>query len=121
MFTPALPSRRYSGLHVLSLSSPAVGSSSSALLQLLDSSHVIHGDGALVRTLAASFWLQCDSFILFVDVMPALGARALSSPLQVYGCAWLPCSSSDGPCVLSCSFYNKLLCMSRWRCPPPPP
>jgi hypothetical protein len=46
-----LPSRRYSGLHVLSLSSPAVGSSSSALLQLLDSSHVIHGDGALVRVL----------------------------------------------------------------------
>ena len=45
---PALMPNRYSGLHVLSLSSSAVGGNSSAVLQLLDSSH-IHGDGALVR------------------------------------------------------------------------
>ena len=45
---PALMLNRYSGLHVLSFSSSAVGGNSSAVLQLLDSSH-IHGDGALVR------------------------------------------------------------------------
>lgn len=87
---------RYSGVHVVGLSSTngAVGGSR---LQLLDSNQKIHGDGALV--------IKFDAANL---------SSKVSDFDQVYGCSWLPNSGDSAPCLLSCSFYNKMIGMSHW-------
>ena len=85
---------RYSGVHMIRLA-PASG----GMLQLIDSTQAIHGDGALVRDLPSSHDRKQAS--------PRFWTLTVWE--QVYGCCWLPDS-----CVVSCSFYNKSIRMSRW-------